>query len=950
MTNAKPSLTLGSFSFQPKFILAAILLLAFALRLARLTFQPLWWDEGYSLFFATRDLGTLLDRTALDIHPPLYYALLQLWTFFAGTNDFATRFFSVAIGVLTIPFIYALARRLTSPLIPLPSTSSGQALKREGNTALISGFLFAIAPIEIYYSQEVRMYGLVTLLCLASTYFFARSITAPTHATWVAYILVSAAALYTEYYAAFVIVFHAIVILSRATLAPHCVRCSAGENLISSTYNKTSLQTTRPFAYAQGDNRRPRFTFYFFFAWLATALIYLPWVIYAGGKLYNYVTFKVEHEAYPTQDSISFLAQHLAAFSVGHVSVFSWLSWASTLFIALAVFGVIKKFAPSFPRSPAPLLLLYLFIPLALGYLVNLRFPFHPVRYERLLLLASPAFFLLVAAGISAIKYRALTVMSLISLISFSSISLYDFYTVPRYPNDDYRPLIAQIQSQAQRGDNFLAIYPWQIGYLESYYHGATLNIIETPNDAWTNNPTQMKNELDELLTKNPRVWLPALQTLGRIVEDSLDAQLRPSNYSVLDTWFGTTRLELFQHAADPPRAARALRFDGSELSSWGVSVNAVVSGQDVVRVWFDWGDIAQKKLSLRLVDAKGNIWAQDDREIERGVQRIGLAIPIGTPPGAYDLRLALYQGNNFGVEAISIAAISVTSNDQPNLAAIPNRTKIEFGNGIQLDGYDVGAALAPHCVLCSAGVRESPLRPGFDSGITLYWQTTQKQNADYLIAIQLQDVFGKTWLDTSNPIARGVYGTSQWRGNELIRDPHTFTVPGDVPDGNYSLGIALIDPSTKNRVGNAVALTQVQVKGRPHYFGAPLPAQRSDARIGEIAKLTGYDLVRSGRNLKLVLYWQALGRGQIAHQIFVHVVDASGKIVAQKDQSPGAGEFPTTTWVKGEYIVDSYDFMLPNDASDFQIRVGMYDPGSGARLAVFDAAGNQTGDFVTIR
>ncbi|MCI0478043.1 MAG: hypothetical protein L0Y55_17505, partial [Anaerolineales bacterium] len=60
-------------------LLAAITLGGFALRVVRLDLQPLWWDEGYSIFFATRDFATMLERTAIDIHPPLYYALLQVW-------------------------------------------------------------------------------------------------------------------------------------------------------------------------------------------------------------------------------------------------------------------------------------------------------------------------------------------------------------------------------------------------------------------------------------------------------------------------------------------------------------------------------------------------------------------------------------------------------------------------------------------------------------------------------------------------------------------------------------------------------------------------------------------------------------------------------------------------------------------------------------------------------
>ena len=56
-----------------------LLACAFALRCLNLTFQPLWFDEGWSVWFATTDLATMAARTAADIHPPLYYALLHGW-------------------------------------------------------------------------------------------------------------------------------------------------------------------------------------------------------------------------------------------------------------------------------------------------------------------------------------------------------------------------------------------------------------------------------------------------------------------------------------------------------------------------------------------------------------------------------------------------------------------------------------------------------------------------------------------------------------------------------------------------------------------------------------------------------------------------------------------------------------------------------------------------------
>ncbi|MBM3134684.1 MAG: hypothetical protein FJZ89_05220, partial [Chloroflexi bacterium] len=65
---------------SPRLVLAALLaitLLALGLRLGRLTFQPLWWDEGTSVYFASQPLPDLTAATAADIHPPFYYLLLH---------------------------------------------------------------------------------------------------------------------------------------------------------------------------------------------------------------------------------------------------------------------------------------------------------------------------------------------------------------------------------------------------------------------------------------------------------------------------------------------------------------------------------------------------------------------------------------------------------------------------------------------------------------------------------------------------------------------------------------------------------------------------------------------------------------------------------------------------------------------------------------------------------
>ena len=95
--------------------LVAICLLALVLRVLQLDFQPLWWDEGYSVWFASHPLGQMAALTAQDIHPPLYYALLHGWTALLGTAPAALRLLSVVVGVVTIPLLYLAARQMLSP-------------------------------------------------------------------------------------------------------------------------------------------------------------------------------------------------------------------------------------------------------------------------------------------------------------------------------------------------------------------------------------------------------------------------------------------------------------------------------------------------------------------------------------------------------------------------------------------------------------------------------------------------------------------------------------------------------------------------------------------------------------------------------------------------------------------------------------------------------------------
>ncbi len=125
--------------------------LAAGVRFYALGAQSLWSDEGNSAALAARPLAQIARDAANDIHPPLYYALLHLWTRQLGNSEAALRSLSAVLGVVLVWVTAEIGRRMF-----------GRA------TGLAAAFIAAIAPFQVYYSQEARMYILLALATAVS--------------------------------------------------------------------------------------------------------------------------------------------------------------------------------------------------------------------------------------------------------------------------------------------------------------------------------------------------------------------------------------------------------------------------------------------------------------------------------------------------------------------------------------------------------------------------------------------------------------------------------------------------------------------------------------------------------------------------------------------------------------------------------------------------------------
>ena len=92
-------------------------------------------------------------------------------------------------------------------------------------------------------------------------------------------------------------------------------------------------------------------------------------------------------------------------------------------------------------------------------------------------------------------------------------------------------------------------------------------------------------------------------------------------------------------------------------------------------------------------------------------------------------------------------------------------------------------------------------------------------------------------------------------------------------------------------------------------------------------------------RDVYVKLFWRALKTIDEDYTVFVHLVDANGKIIAQKDDQPQRGAYPTSFWDAGEVIGDEHALTIPRDAlsGTYQVEVGIYRVSDGARLPVRD-------------
>ncbi len=898
-----------------RLIIIGFLLLGFGLRLHHIDSFSFWLDEGATTLRASYPISqilgngiTLQEGTYTDTHPALYYLVIKATSQLWGQSDFAYRYTSALAGLLLIPFLYLLGQKLANK-----------------NVGIITLLLGTINPLQIVYAQEARMYTLLIFLATAASYTLWQTLT--TKAVWqwlITYFILMGLAIYTNYTAVFLFAFHTPFILWR---------------------------------WWQLGWKRPFFTA---ISLGIIGLITLPFITPPTPFLDPNKTIDRLGDFQKIYNDLIYGFGIGTTLDWGASSV-QWVGSALALLLIYACYqmGQQKKWRHLL------FLLSFLLAP-ALGFvIVSLSNPLYlSSRQLRHIMVGSPAFILLIAMGIYGLwkrPFRLPATLTLLLLLITPSLALNNLHTNPSLAKDNFRNLFHYIDQQAGNND-FILIH--SAGNLTLHNHYTQRP--DLPHDALPIHPhpanNKTINQLEAIASQHQRIWF----VTGKPT-DGRDDNNRVSQ------WLSRNLTEINRHAfhgtsaevgvigyATTPQLQSELPAESQPLTAqWANLPNLLslkIHSQQPINLPTLWLDLFWQgghppltniELEFGLRTSEGKLrhsnsqpfrWRDSDERGQSGEWlrlSYGVPIPVGTPPGGYELVLRPWNkatGERLG-DWVSLSQITIAPSDQwqyvPRLA-LQNRDTLQFENGLKMVGFSVPT---------------TEVRLGHHLPLTLYWQgITPEIVSTFTLELVAPD--GEVVQNiTKSPIPAST-DTAVLTADTILAQTVGLSVPAHAVNGRYTLRWSMMDgedivvngrPTWRPWHTAQNNLSHINVLAWPLITERPNNAQLVEANFGETIQLYGYQMSSPDDDtLNLTLFWLAHAQPAEDYFVFIHFTDPdTHKILAQSDRFPANWLRPTSGWRANEIITDHYSLQLPPElpAGNYKIRVGLYNGESGVRL-----------------
>jgi len=764
-------------SQSPHLLISFSLLLAAFLRFHRLDASSLWNDEGNSWAMLERSFGEIAAAAAADIHPPGYYWLLKLWSLIFGDSAAAMRSLSALLGVLLVVLIAAIAQRIVRQR---PGWQWFPAL-----AALVA----AVNPLQIYYSQEARMYMLLA---------------------------VEAAGLFWAL----------LWIMERGDWRVESG--GSGDSQVRTISNLQSPNLLIPQSLFLLFGVAGMWTHYSFPIVLAAAgLTFVLWWLISLRH--------VGRRTAPLAPLLRFLALNLLillAFlpwlPTAIERVLTWpkggvavgLAEGVTLTLRTLLFGPLRTVPdPLWPwlliagvlvapglialrRLPfaALMLGLWLLLPVAMMFGLGL----FSDAFLKFLLVASPAWCLLVAATPwSAPTGRLARVLFHISVIGFACGAAWaslPAYYADAYARDNYQGIARYLAAVGDPATDLVVLdAPGQQEVWRYYDPGLPVLALPAQRPPVA---AAVEAELAAATAGKRRVFALLWATDEADPDQLVERWLDGNAFKALESWQGNLRFATYALAGDLAATAIApVQWENGMLLTRvqqpQPAPQRVTPGNAATLqlTWLTTQALTQRyKVSVQLLDARNQVIAQHDGEPGGGayptdrwqigetvIDNHGIAIPFGVPPGRYRMIAVLYAADTgerirqFGQDALPLGEVEVERAAQtPPLAVVPMQHRLDDAAGpVRLVGYDAyrrGFAHAP----------ETPIQPGDTVHFTLYWQAPTPLPAAWPTDLTLTLRLGEQMIRA--PLAGGSYPTGAWQAGELVRGEFDLLYTGGDP------------------------------------------------------------------------------------------------------------------------------------------------------------------------
>jgi len=410
--------------------LFGVTLLGLALRLFQLGEWSFWHDEALTVLLAQQPIPNLIAITATDVHPPLYFLLVKLFMLL-GQTEVAVRLVSALCGAASVTALYFVGKTLF-----------------DARVGLVGAAILALSPLQLFYAQEARMYTLLLLLTILSSWCFVLALQNDTKLWWGLFTALATLAGYTAYFAFLVLAAMGLYVLFV-------------------------------------DRRRERIL-HFALSMGGVALLYLPWL-----GVFLTQTRAVLDTYWIDRPNPLMLFTTLSAFFTGYTLPRLWIvgSLAAVLLVVFVVLNNVRHaLKAQVDTQPLLWLLLWSFVPLLGTFLISLV---KPIFQLRTVLTATPALYLLVAWGVIRAQQSRVNLLLFLPTLGLMLFSAFNFYFNPAFAKPAWREAAYFVQERVQPGDVVVHTSPGSFVPFLAYPHTVDHLLLPDPVVARENAPSQ---------------------------------------------------------------------------------------------------------------------------------------------------------------------------------------------------------------------------------------------------------------------------------------------------------------------------------------------------------------------------------------------------------------------------------------------------------------------------